>query len=315
MQIWHSLAAGGPETLQLREVPDPVAAPGEVIIDVAACGINFPDCLIIRDQYQYRPERPFAPGGEIAGTVSSVGLQVDSLQPGDRVMVRTGWGGLATRVAVAAARCTVMPPAMSFAEGASFLFTYSTAWHALLQRGQVCAGEAVLVLGAAGGTGAAAVEIAKAVGARVIAAVSSEEKAAFARSIGADETIVYPLTPLSAAASRTLAEAFDYAEPALRAVGWKGRYLVIGFTAGVPRIPLNLPLIKGCSIVGVFNGRLNSTEPEVAAANVAALKQWYVDGKVHPHVTRRFPFAAAPEAIALIEQRGATGKLVVEMTV
>jgi NADPH2:quinone reductase len=189
------------------------------------------------------------------------------------------------------------------------------------------------VLGAAGGTGAAAVEIAKAVGARVIAAVSSEEKAAFARSIGADETIVYPLTPLSAAASRTLAEAFkaaaggegvdvvfdpvggDYAEPALRAVGWKGRYLVIGFTAGVPRIPLNLPLIKGCSIVGVFNGRLNSTEPEVAAANVAALKQWYVDGKVHPHVTRRFPFAAAPEAIALIEQRGATGKLVVEMTV
>jgi NADPH2:quinone reductase len=331
MRLWASGAVGGPETLTLRDGPPPVAGPGEVVVDVAACGINYPDTLIIRDLYQFKPPRPFAPGGEIAGTVRAVGDGVVSLAIGNRVIARTGWGGLAEQVAVPAEKCAIMPKAMSFVEGAAFLFTYATSYHALVQRARVAAGERVLVLGAAGGTGVAAIELAKAFGAIVCAAVSSEEKAAFARDCGADETIVYPRGDLDRDAARALGDQFkafggprgidviydpvggDYAEPALRSMAWKGRYLVVGFTAGIPRLPFNLPLLKGCEIVGVFNGGLNANEPHVAADNVVRLLELYGQGKIRPRVSRVFDFADAPDAIVAIGERAALGKLVVRL--
>ncbi|RHW19264.1 NADPH:quinone oxidoreductase family protein [Sphingomonas gilva] len=328
MRIWHSTEVGGSDALAIAQVDPPLPGPGELLVDVRACGINFPDSLIIRDLYQFKPQRPFAPGGEVAGVVSAVGDGVNGFAAGDRVIARTGWGGLAEQVVVAADKCITMPGAMPFDEGAAFLFTYGTSYHALRQRARLAAGETVLVLGAAGGTGVAAIEIAKASGARVVAAASSEEKVAFARECGADDGIVYPSGPLDKSASRALGEAFkaaapkgfdvvydpvggDYAEPALRAMGWRGRYLVVGFTAGIPALPFNLPLLKGCEIVGVFNGGFQANEPEVAAANTRKLIALYGEGKLHPRITRRFAFEDAPEAIDAIATRGALGKLVV----
>jgi NADPH2:quinone reductase len=329
--MWASETVGGPETLELRDVPKPIAGPGQVVIDVAACGINFPDSLIIRDLYQFKPARPFAPGGEVAGIVSALGEGVTSLALGDRVIARTGWGGLAEQVAIDSTKCALMPASMPFAEGAAFLFTYTTSYHALVQRARIAAGERVLVLGAAGGTGAAAIELAKVFGATVCAAVSSDEKAAFARDCGADETIVYPRGPLDRDAARALGERFkafggergidivydpvggDYAEPAIRAMAWKGRYLVVGFTAGIPRLPFNLPLLKGCEIVGVFNGGLNANEPDVAMDNVSRLLALYEAGKVRPRVSRVIDFEDAPQAITAIAERAALGKLVVQV--
>ena len=247
------------------------------------------------------------------------------------MIARTGWGGLAEQIVVPAAKCAVMPDAMSFTDGAAFLFTYATSYHALVQRARIAPGERLLVLGAAGGTGVAAIELAKAFGAIVCAAVSTDEKAAFARDCGADETIVYPTGALDALQSRELGAAFkafggargidvvydpvggDYAEPALRSMAWKGRYLVVGFTAGIPKLPFNLPLLKGCEIMGVFNGGLNANEPDVAAANVAALLTLYAEGKVRPRVSRVYDFADAPQAIESIAARGALGKLVVRV--
>jgi NADPH2:quinone reductase len=329
MRIWHSRSAGGPETLVLDEWPSPEPAAGELSIDVKAVGINFPDTLIVRDLYQFTPARPFAPGGEIAGVVRSIGEGVTGFAPGDRVIARTGWGGLAEEIAVSADKCVAMPDGMSFEEGAAFLFTYMTSYHALQQRGRIAAGETVLVLGAAGGTGVAAIEIAKAFGARVVAAASSEEKVAFARDCGADDTVVYPRGPLDRDASRTLGEAFketlgqhgadivydpvggDYAEPALRAMAWRGRYLVVGFAAGIPKLPFNLPLLKGCEVVGVFNGGFQANEPEVAAANTRKLMSLYEAGRLRPRISRAYRFEEAPEAIRAIGAREALGKLVV----
>jgi NADPH2:quinone reductase len=301
------------------------------LVEVRACGINFPDSLIIRNLYQFKPQRPFAPGGEVAGVVLAVGDGVSQFSPGDRVIGRTGWGGLAEQVVVAASKCIAMPETMPFEEGAAFLFTYGTSYHALRQRARIAAGETVLVLGAAGGTGTAAIEIAKALGARVVAAASSEEKVAFARQCGADEGIVYPSGALDKDASRALGEAFkdvaprgfdivydpvggDYAEPALRAMAWGGRYLVVGFTAGIPRLPFNLPLLKGCEIVGVFNGGFQANEPDVAAANTVELLELYTQGKLRPRITECYSFEDAPSAIAAIGERTALGKLVVEVT-
>jgi NADPH2:quinone reductase len=330
MKIWHSNEPGGPETLTVAEVDPPQPGPGELLVQVHACGINFPDSLIIRDLYQFKPERPFAPGGEIAGVVTAVGEGVDQFAAGDRVIGRTGWGGLAEQVVVAAGKCIAMPEAMPFDEGAAFLFTYGTSYHALRQRARLAEGETVLVLGAAGGTGIAAIEIAKALGARVVAAASSPEKVAFARECGADEGVVYPAGALDKDASRALGEQFkavapggfdvvydpvggDYAEPALRAMAWRGRYLVVGFTAGIPRLPLNLPLLKGCEIVGVFNGGFQANEPEVAAANTAELLALYQRGSLRPRITGRYAFGDAPGAIEAIAGRSALGKLVVEV--
>jgi NADPH2:quinone reductase len=329
MKIWHSIQPGDTGTLVLADVPTPRPGPGEILIDVHACGINFPDTLIIEDLYQFKPERPFAPGGEVAGVVVSVGEGIYDHSPGDRIIARTGWGGLAEQLVVSAERCFAMPDSMSFDEAATYLFTYETSYHAMKQRARLAAGETVLILGAAGGTGIAAIEIAKVFGARVIAAVSSEEKAAFARESGADETIVYPRAPFDKDASRALGEAFkaaggdhgidvvydpvggDYAEPAFRALAWRGRYLVVGFTAGIPRLPFNLPLLKGAEIVGVFNGGFYRNESAEAQANTWELMALYAQGRLSPRISRRYSFEEAPAAIKAIGSREALGKIVV----
>jgi NADPH2:quinone reductase len=331
MRIWLSETPGGPETLTLAEVASPTPAKGQILLDVRAAGINFPDTLIIRDLYQFKPGRPFAPGGEVAGVVAAVGPDVTGFAAGDRIIARTGWGGLAEQVAVDADKCFAMPDAMSFADGAAFLFTYSTSYHALKQRAGLQPGETVLVLGAAGGTGIAAIEIAKVFGARAVAATSSEEKATFARACGADATLVYPRGPLDREASRALGAAFkdvlgadgadvvydpvggDYAEPALRAMAWRGRYLVVGFAAGIPKLPFNLPLLKGCEIVGVFNGGFQANEPELAAANTHELIALYQQGRLRPRISQTYRFEDAPDAIAAIGAREALGKLVVSL--
>ncbi|MBE7220582.1 MAG: NADPH:quinone oxidoreductase family protein, partial [Caulobacteraceae bacterium] len=298
-----SKAPGGPEALALEDAPDPTAGPGQLLIAVRAVGVNFPDTLIIEDKYQFRPPRPFSPGGECAGVVEAVGEGAEGFAPGDRVIASPGWGCMAQRVAVPASRCTAMPEGMPFDEAAAFLFTYGTSWHALKQRAALKAGETLLVLGAAGGVGLAAVELGKAVGARVVAAVSSTDKAQAARERGADETVVYPRGPFDKEGKKALAAQFkaacgergadvvydavggDYAEAALRAIAWEGRFLVVGFPAGIPAPPLNLPLLKGCSIVGVFWGGWVAREPQAHAENTSDLMRFYAEGRVRPYVS------------------------------
>ncbi len=331
MKALLSTVPGGPETLALTEQPDPVPAKGQIRVRVRAAGINFPDTLIIRDLYQMKPPRPFAPGGEIAGIVDAVGEGVSGFSPGDRVLALTGFGGLATAVCVPAVNAARIPEEMPFADAACFIFTYGTAHHALGDRGNLRPGETLLVLGAAGGVGSAAVELGRAMGARVIAAVSSEEKAAFCREIGADETLVYPRRPegretLKALSAQIRAiaggEGLDvvcdtvggaYAEPALRALAWKGRFLVVGFPAGIPKIPLNLTLLKGIQIVGVFWGAWVAREPRAHAANTADLFRLYGEGRIAPRICARFPLERADEALKLLEGRRAKGKVVVTM--
>lgn len=331
MKALRSHATGGPDTLTLDELPDPIAGAGEVIVRVRACAINFPDTLIIRDLYQFRPQRPFAPGTEIAGTVESVGEGVTGWSPGDRVIAMVGHGGLAEAIAVDAARLFALPDGVDFATGASLLMTYATTIHALQDRGHIRAGDTVLVLGAAGGVGLAGVELAKAFGARVVAAVSSAEKAAVAREAGADATVVYGRAPFDKAQGRALAEQFkaacgpdganivydvvggDYSEPALRAIAWEGRFLVVGFPAGIARLPLNLALLKSCDICGVFWGAFMEREPVRFAAQVAELFDLVQAGRIAPRISARYPLVRAAEAIALLENRQATGKVVVTM--
>ncbi|MFA5966658.1 MAG: NADPH:quinone oxidoreductase family protein [Sphingomonas sp.] len=327
-----SKAPGGPETLILDDLPDPVAGPGQVVVAVRACSINYPDVLIIEDKYQFKPARPFAPGGEIAGVVESVGEGVSDWKPGDRVIGMVGHGGLVEKVVVEATKLYHLPEGRSFAEGASLILTYGTTIHALLDRGHLIEGNNLLVLGAAGGVGLAAIELGKAFGARVVAAVSSEEKAAVARDAGADETIVYGRAPFDKEQSKALAEQFkaaggregfdviydpvggDYAEPALRSIGWEGRYLVVGFPAGIPRLPLNLTLLKSCDVCGVFWGAFAARDPKANAAHVARLFRLWKDGRIAPRVTEVFPFARGGDAIAKMAARGAIGKLVVEVS-
>jgi len=331
MKALLSRAPGGPETLELADAPDPVAAAGQVVVAVRACAINYPDVLIIEDKYQFRPQRPFAPGGEVAGIVDSVGEGVTGWRPGDRVIGMVGHGGLAEKVAVDAGRLYRLPDGRDFAEGASLILTYATTIHALLDRGRLAAGQSLLVLGAAGGVGLAAIELAKAFGARVVAAVSSEDKAAAATAAGADETIVYPHAPFDRDQSRALADRFkaaggkagfdviydpvggDYAEPALRAIGWEGRYLVVGFPAGIPKLPLNLTLLKSCDVCGVFWGAFAARDPAANAAHVEHLFRLWEEGRIGPRVTARFPLAEGGSAIARLGARGAIGKLVVEV--
>jgi NADPH2:quinone reductase len=331
MKALLSVAPGGPDTLVLTERPRPVPGPGELGVRVLACGINFPDVLIIEDKYQLRPERPFAPGAEIAGVVEEVGPDVAGWHPGDRLIAAIGYGGLAETVAVSAARATPLPAWADADGGAALLMTYATTVHALVDRGELRAGETLLVLGAAGGTGIAAIEIGKALGSRVIAACSTAEKCEVARSAGADETLVYGQGPLDKPASKALAEAFkqavgpggadvvydpvggDYCEPALRAVGWNGRYLVIGFTAGIPRLPLNLALLKSCDIRGVFWGGFVNRDPQRNHDNVERLLAWWREGRIRPRVERVWPLAQGAEAIAWLGDRKAVGKAVVRV--
>jgi NADPH2:quinone reductase len=329
MKALLSKHAGGPETLVLEDMPEPLPGAGEVRIAVRACGVNFPDMLIIQDLYQYKPPRPFAPGAEVAGVVDAVGEGVRHVRTGDRVMLSPARGGMAQKTVGLANNCWKIPDAMPFDEAAALLMTYGTSQHALKDRAQLRSGETLLVLGAAGGVGLAAVELGKAMGARVVAAASSVEKLALARGHGADEGVQYPLGPLDKTQARALTDRFkaacgadgaqviydgvggDYTEAALRAIAWQGRHLVVGFTAGIPKLPLNLPLLKSCQIVGVFWGEFTTRYPAQHAANVEALMALYLDGRIKPAVTERFALARGGEAIARLGSREARGKIVV----
>jgi NADPH:quinone reductase-like Zn-dependent oxidoreductase len=298
---------------------------------VKACAINYPDVLIIEDKYQFKPSRPFAPGGEIAGIVEAVGEGVSGWSEGDRLIAMLGHGGLAEKVLVSAATALPLPPERGFEEGSALILTYATSIHALLDRGRLKEGQTLLVLGAAGGVGLAAVELGKAFGARVIGAVSSEEKAEAVRAAGADGVVVYPQGPFDKEGSKALAQMFkdavgpggadlvydpvggDYAEPALRSIAYEGRYLVVGFPAGIPRLPLNLTLLKSCDVCGVFWGAFAARDPKANAAHVETLFRLWREGRIAPKVSRTWPLEQAGEAIAHMAARKAVGKLVVRM--
>jgi NADPH2:quinone reductase len=313
---------GLPDTLVVEETPDPVPAAEEVVIDVKAAGVNFPDVLIIQNKYQFKPDLPFSPGAEVAGVVSAVGPGVQSLRPGDRVMGSCGHGGFAEKVLVKASRTLRIPDGIDFDVAAAFTLTYGTSWHALVDRGALVAGETLLVLGAAGGVGLAAIEIGKAMGARVIAAASSAAKLAVCREHGADVLIDYANEDLREAVKRETAGngpdvIYDpvggqYAEPAFRSIAWRGRYLVIGFANGeIPRLPLNLPLLKGASIVGVFWGAYTTREPDRFAADLEEMFARIAKGELRPHISRRYSLDEGARALEDLMNRRAIGKLVI----
>lgn len=329
MRAVLSKAVGGPETLVVEEVLDPTPMKGEVVIEVKAVGINFPDTLIIEDRYQFKPQRPFSPGGEVAGVVEAVGEGVKTVRKGDRVIAVPGWGGLVERLAVRAETLVPIPDAMSFEEAAGLIMTYGTSYYALKDRAGLKAGETLLVLGAAGGVGAAAVELGKAMGAHVVAAASTNDKVEFALELGADNGLIYPTGPMDKAAQKELsgelklacgrdgadvvydAVGGDYCEPALRAMDWNGRYLVVGFPAGIPALPLNLTLLKSVSVIGVFWGAAVMRDPAAHAANMADLMGLYAQGKIRPRISRTFPLERAHEAIQALGDRAVMGKVVV----
>jgi NADPH2:quinone reductase len=311
MKALLSKSVGGPDTLVLEEVASPQAKAGQAVVEVKACGVNYPDVLIIEDKYQFRPPRPFSPGGEVAGVVKAVGEGVTAVKVGDRVLANNTAGGMAQEVALDAGRLVPIPEAMPFDEAAAFIMTY--------------------VLGAAGGVGLAAVELGKAMGARVIAAASTQEKVDLAKRHGADEGVVYPAGPFDRDGQKAPSELFkqacgptgvdlvydgvggDYAEAALRSMAWEGRFLVVGFPAGIPRIPLNLTLLKGCEIVGVFWGAAVARDPAGHRRNVAELMDLYGQGKIRPYISERFPLERGAEAITHLASRKAMGKVVVTM--
>lgn len=329
MRALISTQTGGPETLVLGDLPLPQPKAGEIRIRVRACGVNYPDTLMIEDKYQFQPTRPFAPGGEVAGIVDAVGAEVSGFKPDDRVIGLCGWGGMAEYVVTKATKCVAIPATMPYDEAAAFIFTYGTSHHALKQRAALRAGETLLVLGAGGGVGLAAVELGHAIGARVVAAASSDEKVALAVAHGADASVVYPRGPFDKAGAKALAEQFkqacggrgadvvydavggDYAEAALRATAWEGRFLVVGFPAGIPRIPLNLALLKGCQIVGVFWGAFAEREAATNQRNNRELVEMYSERTLRPHVSARFPLAEGGAAIKALAERRVLGKLVV----
>lgn len=300
MKALLSKAPGGTETLVLEEIESPSPGKGEVVIDVKAIGVNFPDTLIIQDLYQFKPERPFSPGGEVSGVVKAVGEGVTNLQVGQHVIGSCGWGGMREELALDAARCIPIPDAVPFEEAAAFVMTYGTSYYALKDRADPKPGERLLVLGAAGGVGIAAVELGKAMGLEVIAACSSQEKVDFCLSKGADKGLVYDRGPLDRGQQKEFSNAIkevsgggvdiiydgvggDYAEPAVRAMNWEGRFLVIGFPAGIPKLPLNLTLLKSCDVRGVFWGAHVAREPERNQVNMTELFAMYQEGKIKPH--------------------------------
>jgi len=330
MKALLSKAAGGPETLVLEDVADPVAGPGQILVAVKACSVNYPDVLIIEDKYQFKPPRPFSPGSEVSGIVETVGEGVTNFKVGDRVLGATGSsGGMSEKVVLNAATAYELPAERSFAEGAALILTYGTSIHALLDRGHIKEGDTLLILGAAGGVGLAAIELGVAFGARVIAAVSSEEKAKVAREAGASDVVIYGRAPFDKDQSKALSEAFkkavgpngadiiydavggDYADPAIRSIAWEGRYLVVGFPSGIPKLPLNLTLLKSCDVCGVFWGAFTMRDPEKNRDHIARLFRLWKDGKINPRVTDTFPLAKGGDAIAKMARREAIGKLVV----
>lgn len=314
-------AYGPPESLVIEDLPSPKAGAGEVVVSVKAASVNFPDVLIIQNKYQFKPPLPFSPGSELAGVVKEVGEGVTRFKPGDKVIAFTGHGAFAEEVKTEAARLVPLPAGMDFNSGAAFILTYGTSDHALRDRGELKAGETLLVLGAAGGVGLAAIEIGKALGARVIACASSDDKLAVCREHGADETIDYAAEDLrerikALTGGKGVDVVYDavggaYSEPAFRSIAWRGRLLVVGFAAGdIPKLPLNLALLKGASIVGVFWGDFARREPKEFAASVRQLGQWFAEGKLKPHVSQTMPLAKAAEALNLMAARKVKGKLV-----
>ena len=312
---------GPPQSLTFEELPSPRPGPGEVVISVKAASVNFPDVLIIQNKYQFKPPLPFSPGSELAGVVKEVGSGVSGFRAGDRVMAFTTYGAFAEEVKTEATRLVPLPEGMDYASGAAFLLTYGTSDHALRDRGALKAGETLLVLGAAGGVGIAAVEIGKALGARVIACASSEEKLAVCREHGADAGINYASEDLrerikALTEGRGVDVVYDavggpYSEPAFRSLAWRGRLLVVGFAAGeIPKLPLNLALLKGAAVVGVFWGDFTKREPKAFAGSVEQLGRWFREGKLRPHVSKTLPLQHAAEALELMASRQVKGKLV-----
>jgi NADPH2:quinone reductase len=315
---------GPAENLVLEEVASPEPKKNEILLDVHAAGVNFPDTLIIEGKYQFKPPFPFSPGGECAGVVAAVGEKITHMKPGDRVMALTGWGSFAEQVAVPAYSVMQIPKGMDFNSAAAFGMTYGTSMHALKDRGNLQAGETLLVLGASGGVGLAAVEIGKAMGAKVIAAASSAEKLAVAKAAGADELINYSEASLKDEVKRLTGGAGadviydpvggDLFDQAIRSIAWNGRLLVVGFASGrIPELPVNLALLKGAAVVGVFWGSFAQRQPQDNLANFQQLFAWYAEGKLKPLVSQTFPLVQAANAINALGQRKAVGKVVVKV--
>ncbi len=321
MHAWLCEQPIGVDHLRWAELPTPEPAAGQVLIAIRAASLNFPDLLIVQNKYQHKPPLPFVPGAEFAGVIEAVGAGVSHLKAGDAVAALVGTGGFATHACVDASRILPLPKGFPLEDGAAFGFTYGTSHHALIDRGALQPGETVLVLGAAGGVGTSALQIAKAAGARVIAATSSAQKCDLCQRLGADATIDYSRENIRDALKQLTdgkgpdvvydPVGGDLAEPCLRSIAWRGRYLVIGFAqGGIPALPWNLPLLKGASIVGVFWGDFVRREPKANAAALQELVRWYLEGKVKPVIDQLLPMAKLHEAFARMGSRQALGKLV-----
>lgn len=329
MRALLSCEPGGPDSLKLLDVAEPVAGPRQMVIAVKACGVNYPDLLTIQDLYQVKTARPFAPGAEIAGVVTSLGTGVDEFAVGDRVAARIGTGGMAEAVAVDVERCSPIPDGMSFVDAAVMQFTFETALYALRNRARLQPGETALILGAGGGVGVAAVQVARNLGARVIAAASSADKLAFACSHGAADGVLYPAEAPQdrKAVGQRFKEAVGgggadvvidpvggwLTDPAIRCVADGGRYVVLGFTAGIASLPLNLPLLKNCDVLGVNWRTFTLTQPEALRDNKRQLERWYAEGQLSSGVTAEFALPEGDRAIQRIADRSAVGKVVVVM--
>ncbi|MBE8191475.1 MAG: NADPH:quinone oxidoreductase family protein [Alphaproteobacteria bacterium] len=323
---------GPPESLVVEDVPSPSAEAGQVVLAVHAAAVNFPDVLIIENKYQFKPPLPFSPGGEVAGVVQEVGEGVSTLKVGDRVIGSCGNGGFVEELAIPATSCIPIPDAMDMETASALVLTYGTSYYGLKDRAVLKAGEKLLVMGAAGGVGLAAVELGKAAGAYVIAAASTAEKLALCKEHGADATLLYPADAMDKDAQRAFSAQIKdltdgagadviydpvggtYAEPALRAINWEGRYLVIGFAAGdIPKIPLNLTLLKSCQIVGVFWGAFVARDPKANEQNLADLMALYKAGKIAPHISARYPLAEAGAALRYMSDRKVKGKVILNV--
>jgi NADPH2:quinone reductase len=321
MHAWLCENPTGIDALNWKELPTPVPGPGEVLVEIKAASLNFPDLLIVQNKYQFKPELPFVPGSEYAGTVQAVGEGVRQLQVGQNIACLSGTGGFATHTIAKAALCMPLPAGFPFVDAAAFIMIYATSYHGLIDRAALQSGETVLVLGAAGGVGTSAIQIAKQAGARVIAAASTDEKCALCTRIGADATINYQRDNLREAV-KALTDGKgpdvvydpvggELTEPAFRSIAWRGRYLVIGFAAGpIPSLPLNLPLLKGASIVGVFWGEYARREPKANAAMMETLAGWYGNGTIKPVIDRTMPMSELQAAYTHMGSRGVMGKLV-----
>ena len=321
MHAWLCTTPTGVDALEWTELPTPEPKAGEVLVEIKAASLNFPDLLIVQNKYQMKPPLPFVPGSEYAGVVRAVGEGVTHLQVGQNVASLTGTGGFGSHVIAPAAACLPLPGDFPLVDAAAFIMTYATSFHALMDRAQLQAGETVLVLGAAGGVGTAAIQIAKAAGARVIAAASSDEKCALCTSLGADATINYSHTDLREALKAATGGkgpdvvydpvGSDLAEPAFRSIAWRGRYLVVGFAAGpIPALPWNLALLKGASLVGVFWGEFQRREPKANAAMMATLLDWYQEGRIKPVIDTTMDLSQLPAAYERMGSRAVMGKLV-----